>query len=98
MKEKTIKYVIVCPEIDNDERSEVNDWCTEIFGDRYKTQIDENQWIWSMRSNYDRSKYASFDMYFKDDRTASMFILRWGGVAKYIYEDSIDNNQLFYTE
>jgi hypothetical protein len=98
MKEKTIKQVIVYPEIDNDKRQNVMEWCAEIFGDRRKTHIDHNQWIWGMRSNYDRSKYASFDMYFKDDRNASIFILRWGGVAKYIYEDSIDNNQLFYTE
>ena len=74
---KIIKKVNVYPEIDNDMRQEVHKWCEETFGP--KGWITEDEWVWFSSSNYDRSKYASFDMTFKNPAHATMFTLKWGG-------------------
>jgi hypothetical protein len=83
---KPIKSVIVHPYIGNDQRSDVIDWCYKSFNDSYA--LDENDFRWFSRSNYERSHEGTFDVYFKSLADAEWFILRWGGnIVGIEYED-----------
>ena len=90
---KIIKKVNVYPEIDNDQRQEVYKWCEQMFGP--KGWINENEWNWFSSSNYDRSKYASFDMTFNNPAHATMFTLRWGGRIEVVSEGTEVSNEVF---
>lgn len=71
---KTIKRLTVHPELGNDVRKEVMDWCTKHWGE-YNTEES----VWMPTSNYKRSYNGTFDVIFNDVKAAEFFILRWGG-------------------
>lgn len=80
---KPIKWITVQPNIGNDIRQEVKDWCSTTFHDHNNERCE-----WFMTSNYTRGHEASFDMLFKRLDHAQWFILRWGGCISSIeYED-----------
>jgi hypothetical protein len=80
---KPIKWITVQPNIGNDVRQKVRDWCDTTFNHH-----DNESSNWFMTSNYTRGHDASFDMLFKEFKHAEWFILRWGGVISSIeYED-----------
>jgi hypothetical protein len=80
---KPIKWITVQPNIGNDIRQEVKDWCSATFN-----EYDNEASQWFMTSNYTRSHEASFDLLFRHLKHAEWFILRWGGVISNIeYED-----------
>jgi hypothetical protein len=82
---KIIKQINVYPELNNNVRQSVYQWCLEMFGNMHGTEEDD--WVWGTKSNYERSRKASFDMQFKNSKHASMFVLRWGGKTETIFED-----------
>jgi hypothetical protein len=90
---KTIKRVIVQPELDNPVRKQVNEWCEKTFGPKYGN--DGNTWMWNETSNYDRSKYASFDVHFKHPEHATLFVLKWGGKQIIESEGSEVDSEIF---
>lgn len=80
---KPIKWVTVQPNLGNDVRQAVKDWCSTTFHS-YDNEYRE----WHITSNYTREEEASFDLLFKRLSHAEWFILRWGGCISNIeYED-----------
>jgi hypothetical protein len=73
---KHIKKLTVHPELGNDMRRAVIDWCIKQWGDYYDTEAEH---VWWITSNYDRSLNGTFDIVFNDVKAAEFFILRWGG-------------------
>jgi hypothetical protein len=75
---KIVKEITIHPELGNDIRLEVVDWCIAQFGDPIVQVVDHDWWI---NSNYERSYDGTFDITFTDLKSAEFFILRWGGVV-----------------
>jgi hypothetical protein len=71
---ESTEWITVQPNIGNDVRQEVSDWCYTTFKNR--SNGDRN---WFMTSNYTRELSATFDVVFKYLKDAEWFILRWGG-------------------
>jgi hypothetical protein len=94
---KHIKKLTVHPELGNDVRHEVSDWCTKQWG-LYR----EEGAVWYITSNYDRSVSGTFDVIFTDVKAAEFFILRWGGgvfdveYEEYCVPDPEVLDRLFY--
>jgi hypothetical protein len=81
-----MKY-IVHPNIDNNRRQDVYDWCTQQWGE-YRDYVD-NDWKWFPTSNYDRgTDSGTFDLHFQDERLANLFIIAWGGYVAEIEEQA----------
>jgi hypothetical protein len=74
---KIVKQVTIHPELGNDVRQEVIDWCIKQFGDPIVQEVEYDWWI---NSNYERSNEGTFDITFTSLKSAEFFILRWGGV------------------
>jgi hypothetical protein len=73
-----IKQLTVHPNLGNDVRYEVIEWCNKQWGDYHLFEGDE--WTWFTTSNYDRgAESGTFDVIFKDVKAANLFLLRWGG-------------------
>jgi hypothetical protein len=80
-----IRHYVLHPEIGNDQRREVREWCKTSLKDYY----------WFMNSNYKRSLSGTFDITVTDLHAAELFILRWGGQivdVQDITEDGMKSN------
>lgn len=63
-----IRHYVLHPEIGNDCRQDVREWCKTSLKDYY----------WRMHSNYKRTLTGTFDITVTDLHAAELFILRWG--------------------
>lgn len=76
--------IIVHPNIGNEKRQEIIDWCEVAFGSIYCSSPR-----WFQTSNYERGPVSgTFDIHFKEESDAHFFIIAHGG---YIAERCFPN-------
>lgn len=73
---KTFKFCKIFPNIDNNERQEVIDWCKKEFG---PMNAEVTRWMSSSNYTYPLEFRGTFDMWFYNQDDANLFLACWGG-------------------
>lgn len=92
---KKFKNCKIFPNIGNDRRQEVMDWCENIYG---KMNADVPRWMSKSNYTYPLSYAGTFDIWFYDQKDANWFLLRWGGtIVETVYDEWYTSDEVVNT-
>ncbi len=75
---KEFKYCKIFPNIDNNERQAVMDWCEKEFG---PLNASPTRWMSGSNYTYPLEFRGTFDMWFYNKDDANLFLMCWGGTV-----------------
>ena len=81
-----MRQYVVHPYLDNSHRQAVTEWCEQTL----------SQDTWTLNSNYKRSPTGTFDLYFNDRESVTVFLLRWGGAIADVIDRTESGHRVNY--